>query len=291
MSYEEDYRRPYRAKCACGRGFLQFYKIHLSNDWGQEQESDTQVELICDCCKSKYHYESACREIYLVPNGLSFPKQEPQLDRKYNYSEKEKIVRKYSKSDIEAMVTDMTAPGHRYIKNLENKAAIEFANEWFWRYRKKSLSPMVSYLQGILCEYDSLKISCEQKKTFIDKYEKARMSFSDMLMQVEKQSIKLPFQYDDEQDKIDCERAKEEREKYEEEHRYDDFTAQVHYDSSYKKDFVNHYWDSYFIKECTDSQHLSLHKPQYGTSQIIIAKKYICVARFVERKQRFYHRI
>lgn len=37
MSYEEDYREPYRAKCVCGRGYLQFYRIHLSNDWGQEK--------------------------------------------------------------------------------------------------------------------------------------------------------------------------------------------------------------------------------------------------------------
>ena len=41
MSYEEDYRRPYSAKCACGKGYLQFYRIYLSNDWGQEKENDT----------------------------------------------------------------------------------------------------------------------------------------------------------------------------------------------------------------------------------------------------------
>ena len=37
MSYEEDYRKPYSAKCACGKGYLQFYRIYLSNDWGQEK--------------------------------------------------------------------------------------------------------------------------------------------------------------------------------------------------------------------------------------------------------------
>lgn len=40
MSYEEDYRKPYSAKCACGKGYLQFYRIYLSNDWGQEKEND-----------------------------------------------------------------------------------------------------------------------------------------------------------------------------------------------------------------------------------------------------------
>ena len=66
MSYEEDYRRPYSAKCACGKGYLQFYRIYLSNDWGQEKENDTAVEIFCDSCKEKYHYERNYGNDYLV---------------------------------------------------------------------------------------------------------------------------------------------------------------------------------------------------------------------------------
>lgn len=65
---------------------------------------------------------------------------------------------------------------------------------------------------------------------------------------------------------------------------YDDFTAQVYYDLLLKKDFVDLYWDSYFIKECTDSQHLSLYKSQYGTPKITIAKKYSCVCQICGKK-------
>lgn len=93
MSYEEDYREPYRAKCACGKGYLQFYRIYLSNDWGQEKENDTAVEIFCDSCKEKYHYERNYGNDYLVPNGLAFPKQRPELDRKYSYDDKEKLVK------------------------------------------------------------------------------------------------------------------------------------------------------------------------------------------------------
>lgn len=277
MSYEEDYRKPYRAKCACGQGFLRFYKIYLSNDWGQEKESATSVELFCECCKNKYHYERAEGKDYLVPNELSFPKQKAHLDHKYDYNEKEIFVQNYSKADIEAMVSDMTAPKHRYIKNLENNAAIEFATEWSFRHKKKSLSPMVLYLKNILKEYDTIINSYEQKKPYKEEYEKSCSEFWRSLNQVKKQSIELSFQLDYEQDKIDREKATEERERYEEEHRYDDFTAQVHYDSSYKKDFVNHFWDSYYIKECIDSQNLSLHKPNFGMPLITIAKKYACI--------------
>ena len=100
MSYEEDYRTPYKAKCACGNGFLRFYKVHLSNDWGQDREHDTPVELVCDCCKEKYHYESNRGSSYLVPNGLEFPKQEPKLEQKYVYTEQEEFIRKYNKQII-----------------------------------------------------------------------------------------------------------------------------------------------------------------------------------------------
>lgn len=277
MSYEEDYREPYRAKCACGQGFLRYYKICSSDDWGTISKSATPVELICNCCQSKYHYEYAHGDDYLVPNGLSFPKKKPRLDMKYNYNESESLVLKYTKSDIEAMVADMTAPKHRFIKNLENKAAIEFASEWVFRYRKKSLPPMVSHLQQVLYEFDKIKTNFEQKKPFVDTYDKECIDYDVSFTQVEEQSVRLKFQYDQDQDNMERERAKRNRERYEEEHRYDDFTAQVHYDLSYKKDFVNHYWDSYFIKECTDSQHLSLHKSKYSTPRITIAKKYVCV--------------
>lgn len=136
MSYEEDYREPYRAKCACGQGYLQFYRIHLSNDWGQEKENDTAIEIFCESCKKKYHYERNHGSDYLVPDGLSFPNQIPELNRKYSYTDREQLVKKYGQEKIEAMVADMTAPKHRFIKNLENDDAIEFANYWAQRYRK-----------------------------------------------------------------------------------------------------------------------------------------------------------
>lgn len=177
MSYEEDYRRPYSAKCACGKGYLQFYRIYLSNDWGQEKENDTAVEIFCDSCKEKYHYERNYGNDYLVPNGLAFPKQRPELDRKYSYDDKEKLVKKYGREKIAAMVADMTAPKHRFIKNLENEDAISFANRWAQWYRKKSLSPMISYLQNILDQYSDLESSIECKKPYNEKYHQEMNAF------------------------------------------------------------------------------------------------------------------
>ena len=285
MSYEEDYRKPYSAKCACGKGYLQFYRIYLSNDWGQEKENDTAVEIFCDSCKEKYHYERNYDHDYLVPNGLAFPKQRPELDRKYSYNDKEKLVKKYGREKIVAMVADMTAPKHRFIKNLENEDAISFANSWAQWSRKKSLAPMVSYLQKILDEYDDIEKSIAAKQPYNKKYEQECSIFSKQIMETEKKSCQLSFRYDKEQDEAEQERRRKEQELYEEKHRYDDFEAIVHYDPSYKRDFSNQYWDSYFIKECIDPQHLSLEKSGYGKPIITIAKKYACVCQICGKEE------
>ncbi|HJD24372.1 MAG TPA: hypothetical protein H9694_09585 [Firmicutes bacterium] len=277
MSYEEDSRRPYKAACACGNGFLRYYEIYLSNDWGQTREEETSVELVCDCCQKKYRYECFCGGHYLVPNGLSFPTQAPELDAKYHYSDEEELVQKYTKNDMEAIIADMAAAKHGWIRNLKTPAAREFANEWVSRYRKRSLSPMIAYLKKCLDEYDSLKRSYDQKKPFYNKYIEERENYTQSIRRIEEQSVRLSFQFDSEQDKIDRERERREREQYEEEHRYDDFTAKVCYDPSFKKDLTNHYWDSYLIEACTDPQYLSLYKPEYGTAHITIAKKYRCI--------------
>lgn len=285
MSYEEDYRKPYRAKCACGKGFLRYYEISLSNDWGQIRESSTPIEWFCDECKKKYYYKSIRGNDYLVPNELSVPEEVGWLDAKYRYNEKENLIQKYSKNDIEDIIADMTAPKHRYIKNLENKLAIEFANNWVRRYGKKSLKPMVSYLRNILSEYDSLKASYEQKKPFVDQHLRKEEEYVNAFMKFEEESIQISFEYDYEQDQRDQEKAQLEQKKYEEEHRYDDFMAQVRYDSSYKRDFTGQYWDSYLIKECIDPQYLILDKPKYGTPNIVIAKKYLCICQICGKEK------
>lgn len=278
MSYGEDSRIPYKATCACGNGFLRFYKINLSNDFGQAREEETPVELVCDCCQKKYHYECFpgghyYGGHYLVPNGLSFPKQAPKWNEKYRYSDEEKLVQKYTKNDMKAILADMAAAKHGWIKNLETPAAREFANEWDFRYKKRSLYPMITYLKKCLGNYDTLKRSCDQKKPFNDKYNEEYENYTRSIRQIEEQSVRLSFQYDSEQDKID----RRKREQYEEEHRYDDFTAKVCYDPSFKKDLTNHYWDSYLIEACTDPQYLSLYKPEYEDAHITIAKKYRCI--------------
>ena len=94
MSYEEYRREPYTSVCACGKGYLRRYRVMESNDWGQEQEYNTEIEILCDYCKEHYHYEhNGMGEGFLVPNGLSIPEPIPPLNYKDNYSADEEFIK------------------------------------------------------------------------------------------------------------------------------------------------------------------------------------------------------
>ncbi len=49
--------------------------------------------------------------------------------------------------------------------------------------------------------------------------------------------------------KLDESKGEKEQEQYEEKHRYDDFEAVVHYDSSYKRDFFKSVLGQLFYKK------------------------------------------
>lgn len=277
MSYEEYHREPYTSVCACGKGRLRRYRVEESNDWGQERDYNTEVEILCDYCRAHYHYEhDGLGNEFLVPNGLSIPSPISPLSQKDQYTADERFVGEHEKSVIEAMVADMTAPKHRFIKDLTYPPAIAYANNWADRYRRKSLDPMISNLQRILAQYDELEASRQKKTPRIEAYKKRAEERDREAEEVEMQSFSPTFSYDAQQDKQDHEKARKEQEEYAEAHRFDPFEAQVTYHDSYKVDSTGRYWDSLHIVECTDPQYLVLDKPQYGSANITIVKKYLC---------------
>lgn len=282
MSYEECGREPYRATCACGKGFLRYYKIHYDNDWGQTKDGATPIEIFCDSCKGKYHYE----QDYLIPNGLSFPKDYPQFDYNARFNFSEEIIRDFGKEGIEEIIAYMTSSKRRFVKDLEiHSPAFAYANKWYALHRKKSLKPMVQFLQDVLANFDSIQTSYDKKKKILDKYNEEYTAIDNERRSILEQSFKLNFQYDKEQDELDRINAEREKKEYEDAHKYDDFTANVKYDASYKKDWTNQYWDTFLIKECTDPQYLSLKKLPYSTPEVLITKKYLCVCQLCGKEQ------
>ena len=278
MSYEEDYRQPFTSPCACGNGLLRYYRVVESNDWGQEQEHNTAVEILCEYCKAHYHYEpSGWGDGYLVPNGLSIPEEIPVYGTKMTqYTTDEDFIGRCDKAVIEAMIQDMTAPKHRFIRDLEYPPAVAYAEEWYSRYRKRSLTPMVNNLRRVLSQYDALVASRQKKEPIIEERRKLREKRDQEAAKVKEQSFRTSFKYDAEQDKRDHEQARREQAEYLEAHRYDDFQARVSYHPSCKVDSTGRYLDSLHILECVDPQYLILDKPQFGSASIVIVKKYKC---------------
>ncbi len=279
MSYEVDSREPYRANCACGNGYLRYYKVYESNDWGQNRDYKTNIEVVCNHCQNRYRYIDE----YLIPNELSYPTKPTEARWGVNYTEEEEIVNKYSKEEIELIIVDMTAPKHTYIKNLQYPKAVEFAQRWYSRTKKKTLAPMVNFLRGILAEYDNIDKIKEQKRVVREHIECEWKKYEEEKATVQLKSFKVTFEYDEQQAEIDRAKTKKEQEEYIEAHRYDDFTAQVSYDPTFKKDLTGFYWDSYLIKQCVDDEHLSLEKG-YGLPKVVIAKKYNCVCQLCGRE-------
>ena len=245
--------------------------------WGQERESDTAIEILCDYCREHYHCEpTQFGNELLVPNGLSIPAEIPPLDHKQQYSSDEEFIGKHNKTAIEAMIADMTAPKHRFIRDLTYAPAIEYANNWALRYQRKSLAPMISSLCQILAQYDALVVSREKKRPRIETYRKQVIERAHAVKIVVDQCFRPSFKYDAEQDRLDHEFARKEQEEYRDAHMYDPFDARVSYHDSCRVDSTGHYWDSFHILECVDPQHLILDKPQYGSASITIVKRYKC---------------
>lgn len=278
MSYSEEYRRPYSSPCACGKGVVRYYEIVETNDWGQTRDHRTAVVILCDYCKKNYyyHHETYPNRDFLIPNDLPIPAKVPDLSREEEYSSKELFVGQHDKSVIETMVADMTAPKRKFIRHLTYEPAIRYACEWN-SGKKQSLQPgMIQYLKQILDQYDELLSSYKRKKPIIEAHKKQTDERRERVFEIEEKSFRLTFEYDAEQDKLDHERARKEREEYIEAHKFDPFDARVIYHSSCRIDATGLYWDSLHILECIDPEHFTLHKPQYGSASITISKKYKC---------------
>lgn len=271
MSYEEDRRIPYKARCCCGRGFVRYYEVSYSNDWGQTRESIEDISICCEKCAEDYDCIYIGWSYYLVPKEQVMPREPNDLDRKYRYTEDEIFIGSRTKQEVGLMILDMKA--HTYMKQLENKQAIEFAERWASRFRKKSLKPMISKLEALYDRYEQLLDSYNKKKPYYEKHKLEQEEWQKKRDEILENSFELHFVHDYEEEKRKEQDALLEREK----HKYDPFVAKVIYDDSYKKDYCGLFWDSYYIEKCTNQEHLTLDKPVYGEATIVIAKKYQCV--------------
>ena len=260
MGYEEDYKKPYKAKCACGRGYLRYYETTYSNDWNQSSTEVTPIEFECEFCSKQFHIEKG----YLVPNGMTMYIPHPKYDKKYDFTTEENIVRGNNKDALIRILCDMKKPGHGFIAKLESQEAKDFANERVRWGHSKRIKEFIPELEYMIDNYESILCKYKQKEEYQAQYRERVSKYDSEIKSVQDQSFNLKFVYD--QELVDQEAEK---------HKYDEFYARVSYDPTYGRNLETTYWDTYFIKKCVDDEYLILEKG-YDARHIIITKKYLC---------------
>ena len=262
MSYDEDSRISYRADCACGKGFLRYFRIYRSNDWGQTREEFSDTEIHCEYCKENYHIE---KRDYLVPNGKTLQIKEPKFDNKYKYTDYELFVKDFSKETIKLILNDMKKPGHGFISKLETEEAIYFAENYGRKWTgKKRISYMIPILESVLANYDKYMCDYSAKEKYYNDYINEEKQYSKELQAIKDQCFHAEFT-------IDTEHQNYLRNK----EKYADFTATVTYDPYYQYNLENEYFDTYHIIKCVDPQFLFLGSG-VDCRKITITKKYLC---------------
>lgn len=281
MAYEEYSRITYQAECACGQGFIRYYKIYEYNDWGHKRERKTSIEIVCDQCRNKYHHESFDYiKDYLVPNNMKIPTESPRYDGRCILDGREKWVEKYSIEELNEVLAELNTC--RYISRIKSRAASDYVNDRWYETKKKSVKPMILYLKGIIDEYDTLKINADRKRTHQEEYRKKMDAFRNELRRVLDQSVELSFS-ETKQDSAKHIEAQDDLDKYIEEHKDESLTG-LEVDLTYEKDFAGLFWDTLYVKECTDQQYT---KP--GTLFQIekkMVKRYLCVCDLCGREIR-----
>ena len=175
------------------------------------------------------------------------------MAKRYEYTGEEEFIGEHDKAVIEAMIADMTAPKHRFIKDLTYKPAIKFACDWARDNGKKSLSPMVNRLQRYLADYDKLLSSYSSKKPYNDLYEQKKHKFHMMEESIEEKSFLLRFSGEELQNN------------------YSSISDQR------RDDLTGHYWDSLFIQSCIDPEYKITRYNGSFIPSITIAQKYLCI--------------
>jgi len=261
MTYKEDYRESFSAKCACGIGLLHYYIIYESNHWGQGKIYDTPIEITCDSCKQKYHHEYFLERNYLVPNGLEFPKESSHISDKIHFEVREKYLVDepllkvlFAKEDLFEIATHINTC--RYAKDISNKKALKLWEAWskangrIWRRKL-----FYADIEDLIANYDTIIDSINQKinqiRSINEKSISASEEYLNQLAFVEAQSYEFQFHEDIVANQICSSFIKQTRPTplYEL-----DRTGKKQYDYTEHKNFVGYHWDTYYIEEQIDTR-------------------------------------
>lgn len=269
----------YKAVCPCGNGFVRKQDgDYYDDDWGREHYRSNQEIIDCPECKTKYHFaqgpyyivvggEPLLLDKILLPNGVDFKKQH---NSRPVFSFDEKIVQKYTKTDIQEIISDTSGkkPGSckRSTNDFSKQISIGFVADWSCGYGhrdQKAVRYIREYLLKLLERWDDVFENCKNTKQKMDEWDEKKAAIDSFNESVYTKVYRLNYVDDEELNELD--RAKKDQ--------YASFEAIVSYDPSYKVNFVGRNFDTWYIKECVEDPYLALDRV---ATRITVLKKYKC---------------
>lgn len=203
MSWDTVYDRLEKSSCACGKGSVLRHSYMRMDDWNRIDDGYYGEEIRCEYCSKKYHIEHNIRHFlcpswegdgindipFLVPIGMTL---KHDLSPKYfNFGLDEKIVSSYKKSNIQAVIDDMSI--NKYSTQLTLDASKDIVNLYYRTYRKRSLPNIIKLLQKCKSNYDSYEWTFEKMQNYKNEEQKRIETNTQIINDVISKSYKLSF--------------------------------------------------------------------------------------------------
>lgn len=157
------------AICACGKGTVIRWVRNEGDDWNRFSSSVHDEEVLCRKCGSMYHLEHVTKTFrcmpwdgdgivdksYLVPNGRSLNINLEPVSLPFEVFRKfpERIVARYTKQELQAIVEDMKI--NKFSTRLTLDTSKDVVSEYHKSYRSRKLTNIIDVLSGCINNYES----------------------------------------------------------------------------------------------------------------------------------------
>lgn len=176
MSWNTVYDRLEKSSCACGKGSVLRHSYMRMDDWNRTDDGYYGEEIQCDFCSKRYHIEHDIRHFFcpswegdgisdtpfLVPSGMTL--KHDVSPKHFNFGLDEKIVSAYEKSNIQAVIEDMSI--NKYSTRLTLEDSKDIVNLYYGTYRKRGLPNIIKLLKQCKSNYDSYEWTFERMQKY-----------------------------------------------------------------------------------------------------------------------------
>lgn len=203
MSYDRMREETQTATCACGQGTVTRLWYYEMDDWNRTRDGYSDLTIHCNNCKSKYHIEHCTHhfsqpkwkgdgirtDYYLVPNGKTV--HHTANTKYFHFNLQETWVSEYPLESLKEALADMQSS--RYSTRLSINSSRAILDDYFRRYKKKSLAPIISLLQECVTSYNSYEWTFEKMQVYKEEEKKIIDENNKIINEVLQESYPLNF--------------------------------------------------------------------------------------------------